>query len=160
MWMIFFDTWIENAWTQKQFYPSDPSPSILPWSHVLDIWIGISILRVTEYILQQSSSLSVLDAMVMLESTTEDANQRTRPSSPLTPGVDYIGKESISRSSTHRKRISEDDFQEYSPSEEELDSLRRVADKIPWRIYTLGFVELCERFSYYGATVVCKWWSI
>ncbi|RKF65616.1 Peptide transporter PTR2 [Golovinomyces cichoracearum] len=92
--------------------------------------------------------------MVMLESTTEAANQRTRPSSPLTPGVDYIGKESISHSSTHRKRISEDDSQEYSPSEEELDSLRRVADKIPWRIYTLGFVELCERFSYYGATVV------
>ncbi|RKF58841.1 putative peptide transporter ptr2 [Golovinomyces cichoracearum] len=92
--------------------------------------------------------------MVMLESSTEAANQRTRPSSSLTPGVDYIGKESISHSSTHRKRISEDDSQEYSPSEEELDSLRRVADKIPWRIYTLGFVELCERFSYYGATVV------
>ncbi|RKF75383.1 Peptide transporter PTR2 [Golovinomyces cichoracearum] len=92
--------------------------------------------------------------MVMLESIREAANQRTRPSSPVTPGVDYIGKESISHSSTHRKRISEDDSQEYSPSEEELDSLRRVADKIPWRIYTLGFVELCERFSYYGATVV------
>jgi hypothetical protein len=42
------------------------------------------------------------------------------------------------------------------PTEEELHTLRRVADKIPWHVYTLAFVELCERFSYYGATVVCK----
>jgi len=42
------------------------------------------------------------------------------------------------------------------PTDEELHTLRRVADKIPWHVYTLAFVELCERFSYYGATVVCK----
>jgi hypothetical protein len=42
------------------------------------------------------------------------------------------------------------------PTDEELYTLRRVADKIPWHVYTLAFVELCERFSYYGATVVCK----
>lgn len=41
------------------------------------------------------------------------------------------------------------------PTHEELHSLRRVADKIPWRIYTIAFVELVERFSYYGTTVVC-----
>ena len=34
--------------------------------------------------------------------------------------------------------------------------LRRVAGKIPWTAYTIAFVELCERFSYYGTTVVCK----
>ncbi len=50
---------------------------------------------------------------------------------------------------------SEGDQGEY-PTEEELHSLRRVADKIPWRVYTLAFVELVERFSYYGSTVVCK----
>lgn len=42
------------------------------------------------------------------------------------------------------------------PTEEELRTLRRVADKIPWKVYAIAFVELCERFSYYGTTVVCK----
>ncbi len=42
------------------------------------------------------------------------------------------------------------------PTEEELHTLRRVADKIDWNVYTLAFVELCERFSYYGTTVVCE----
>lgn len=43
-----------------------------------------------------------------------------------------------------------------TPTEAEFHTLRRVADKIPWRVYTIAFVELCERFSYYGTTVVCK----
>ncbi|KAH8590995.1 hypothetical protein B0O99DRAFT_633429 [Bisporella sp. PMI_857] len=42
------------------------------------------------------------------------------------------------------------------PTDDELHTLRRVSDKIPWRVYTIAFVELCERFSYYGTTVVCK----
>lgn len=41
-------------------------------------------------------------------------------------------------------------------SEEDLLTLRRVSGKIPWPAYTIAFVELCERFSYYGTTVVCK----
>ena len=48
-----------------------------------------------------------------------------------------------------------DDFEEM-PTEEELHTLRRVSDKIPWHAYTIAFVELCERFSFYGTTVVCK----
>lgn len=46
----------------------------------------------------------------------------------------------------------EDDF----PTVEEMKSLRRVPDKIPWKMFPIAFVELCERFSYYGTTVVCK----
>ena len=46
------------------------------------------------------------------------------------------------------------DGREY-PTEEEEHTLRRVSDKIPWTAYTIAFVELCERFSYYGTTVVC-----
>ena len=42
------------------------------------------------------------------------------------------------------------------PTEEEMHTLRRVADRIPWKAFALAFVELCERFSYYGTTVVCK----
>lgn len=46
----------------------------------------------------------------------------------------------------------EDNF----PSLEEMTTLPRVSDKIPWRVYTVAFVELCERFSYYGTQILCK----
>jgi proton-dependent oligopeptide transporter, POT family len=42
-----------------------------------------------------------------------------------------------------------------APTVEELHTLRRVRDHIPLKAYTIAFVELCERFSYYGTTVVC-----
>lgn len=41
------------------------------------------------------------------------------------------------------------------PSLEEIHSLRRVAADIPWKVYTIAFVELCERFSYYGTQILC-----
>jgi proton-dependent oligopeptide transporter, POT family len=40
------------------------------------------------------------------------------------------------------------------PTEEELHTLRRVADHIPAKAYTIAFVELVERLSYYGAVQV------
>jgi hypothetical protein len=43
------------------------------------------------------------------------------------------------------------------PTEEELATLRRVSGQIPWTAYTVAFVELCERFSYYGTTAVCEY---
>lgn len=43
-----------------------------------------------------------------------------------------------------------DDF----PTEVELQTLRRVPAAIPWRIYTIAFVELVERMSYYGTVAV------
>ena len=49
------------------------------------------------------------------------------------------------------------------PTEEELhgpNALRRVSAPIPWAAYTVAFVELCERFSYYGTTIVCKFCPI
>jgi len=42
------------------------------------------------------------------------------------------------------------------PTEEEIMTLPRTTDKIPWRIYTVAFVELCERFSYYGTQIFYK----
>ena len=42
------------------------------------------------------------------------------------------------------------------PTEEDLATLRKVPDTIPWPSYTIAFVELCERFSYYGTQVICK----
>jgi proton-dependent oligopeptide transporter, POT family len=40
------------------------------------------------------------------------------------------------------------------PTEQEMRSLRRVAATVPWKAYAVGFVELCERFSYYGTSVI------
>lgn len=40
------------------------------------------------------------------------------------------------------------------PTVEEMTTLRRVPAPIPWKIYTIAFVELVERMSYYGTTAV------
>ena len=45
------------------------------------------------------------------------------------------------------------------PTTDELhgpSALRRISAPIPWVVYTVAFVELCERFSYYGTQVLCK----
>ncbi|KAG9234747.1 putative peptide transporter ptr2 [Amylocarpus encephaloides] len=54
----------------------------------------------------------------------------------------------------YRSDEFDDDIEGIFPTEEEFHTLRRVPDKIPWDIYTIAFIELCERFSYYGTTVV------
>lgn len=43
------------------------------------------------------------------------------------------------------------------PSELDLKTLRRVSGDIPWQAYSIAFIELCERFSWYGTTAVCEW---
>ncbi|UNI18949.1 hypothetical protein JDV02_005178 [Purpureocillium takamizusanense] len=40
------------------------------------------------------------------------------------------------------------------PTAEELMTLRRVPNKIPLKLFSICFVELCERFSFYGATAM------
>ncbi|KAF3386357.1 putative peptide transporter ptr2 [Penicillium rolfsii] len=40
------------------------------------------------------------------------------------------------------------------PTEDDLRNLRRVSGHLHWTIFTVAFVELCERFSYYGTTAV------
>jgi POT family proton-dependent oligopeptide transporter len=50
----------------------------------------------------------------------------------------------------------EADLEGEEPTEEELKTLRRVSGKIPWTAFTIAFVELCERFGYYGCQVLCK----
>ncbi|KAJ5160750.1 peptide transporter ptr2 [Penicillium canariense] len=45
-------------------------------------------------------------------------------------------------------------LQKVYPNEDDLRNLRRIAGHVPWTTYTVAFVELCERFSYYGTTAV------
>jgi POT family proton-dependent oligopeptide transporter len=40
------------------------------------------------------------------------------------------------------------------PTDEQLATLRKVSAPIPWKIYTIAFVELVERMSYYGTIAV------
>lgn len=42
------------------------------------------------------------------------------------------------------------------PTEEELHTLKRVPGVLPWIAFTVAFIELCERFSYYGTTAICQ----
>lgn len=36
------------------------------------------------------------------------------------------------------------------PTKEELASLRKIADHLPWSAFIVALIELCERFTYYG----------
>jgi hypothetical protein len=36
------------------------------------------------------------------------------------------------------------------PTAEELKTLRKVPDNLPWSAFLVAVVELCERFTYYG----------
>ena len=49
---------------------------------------------------------------------------------------------------------SEEDTWSDKPTPEEMKTLRRVSGKIKWSMWTIAFVELCERFSYYGSSVL------
>jgi POT family proton-dependent oligopeptide transporter len=68
------------------------------------------------------------------------------------PNVDELTIDSAPQQGTY----IDDGIDKASPTADELANLRRIAGKIPWAAYTIAFVELCERFSYYGTTAVCK----
>ncbi|GKT42855.1 putative peptide transporter ptr2 [Colletotrichum spaethianum] len=79
--------------------------------------------------------------------TLQGTEKETRGSFDVTaaaaPSVDNNGYDSK----------SDDDYED-KPTEEELNTLRRVSGPIHWGIYTIAFAELCERFSYYGSSVL------
>lgn len=57
-------------------------------------------------------------------------------------------------SASYHQQLGDED-----PTPDELsgpNALRRVSAPIPWAVYTVAFVELCERFSYYGTQILCS----
>lgn len=50
--------------------------------------------------------------------------------------------------------LTKPEVYEDTPTEEELQTLRRVSGKIPMVAWTIAFCELAERFSYYGTSIV------
>jgi proton-dependent oligopeptide transporter, POT family len=57
--------------------------------------------------------------------------------------------------SMEKHMVTVDGLEDF-PTEEDLQTLRRVADHIPLKIFTIAFIELCERFSYYGTIIVVR----
>jgi POT family proton-dependent oligopeptide transporter len=78
-----------------------------------------------------------------------------------TPMYEIGEKEALARQGTsdslaHGPIVEFDaDLEGEEPTAEELITLERVSGKIPWTAFTIAFVELCERFGYYGCQVVC-----
>lgn len=52
-----------------------------------------------------------------------------------------------------------ENFDYNAPTAEELATLKRVPAKIKWSAYTIAFVELAERFSFYGTTITCMFYT-
>ncbi|KIW08326.1 uncharacterized protein PV09_01243 [Verruconis gallopava] len=74
--------------------------------------------------------------------------ERRKSSHVVEPPAFYDGKAVAQEH--YMDDSSADDF----PTEEDFRTLRRVPEKIPAKVYTIAFVELCERLSYYGAVQV------
>lgn len=75
------------------------------------------------------------------------------PTPELEKQIEFEKTGHMSDDDTHSH---DDDGSLRIPTEEELATLRRTPDKIPWICFTVAFVELCERFAYYGTTAICK----
>lgn len=92
---------------------------------------------------------------------TQEPTQSASPAVSEKKSADDIvaetpGKEAeIEPVTDHHSELEDAALYKNYPTEEEWRTLRRVAGKIPWTAYTVAFVELCERFSYYGTTAAC-----
>lgn len=77
--------------------------------------------------------------------------ERRNPSLHGTGPPAYLHSEG---KATHQDHYLGSDEHDDFPTEEEMKTLHRVPAPIPWKIYTIAFVELVERMSYYGTTAV------
>jgi proton-dependent oligopeptide transporter, POT family len=93
------------------------------------------------------SALANNEAPILAQSAVTDAQ------ATFTANEKKLGRGSIDVTNSPVDDVdAASDITDVEPSEEDLRSLRRVSGKIPWIAYTIAFVELCERFSYYGTT--------
>ena len=81
-----------------------------------------------------------------------DAEHHGIPPQNEAKGSMDVRKESMVGHEVHS--TTDDEEWPDKPSEEDLRTLRRVSGRIKWSMWTIAFVELCERFSYYGSSVL------
>lgn len=98
------------------------------------------------------TSLPNLDHDSITQAGLVDADHKGTSVSPARGSMD-VAKETVTRHSLAGVSVDEDEY-EGKPTEEEMHTLRRVSGKIMWSMWTIAFVELCERFSYYGTSVL------
>ncbi|KAI1478685.1 hypothetical protein K445DRAFT_68644 [Daldinia sp. EC12] len=93
----------------------------------------------------------------MAKDATSDSVEATHDSPPVVeekvPPVADLKTTGSGPSSDIDEPLRGPNGEEY-PTKEELDTLRRVKGPINLIIYTIAFIELCERFAYYGTTAV------
>ena len=95
--------------------------------------------------------------MSTLQTHDEDVIAHSRQLNIQDEKVDIAQqKEEAAARSSEVNSLTTTDDEDYpdKPTEEELRTLRRVSGKIMWSMWTIAFVELCERFSYYGSSVL------
>lgn len=80
---------------------------------------------------------------------TADGDPARRMSHAVEPPPFYEGK-GVAQEAYIDDAEGAEDF----PSEEDFATLRRVPEKIPIKVFSIAYVELVERLSYYGAVQV------
>ncbi|OAA45608.1 Oligopeptide transporter [Metarhizium rileyi] len=91
-----------------------------------------------------------LDNDAIARSGLVDAENNGHPYNASKGSMDTTARKA---SLQHHDVMLDDDY-EGKPTDEEMKTLRRVSGKIMWSMWTIAFVELCERFSYYGSAVL------
>ncbi|KAF2195102.1 DNA repair helicase [Zopfia rhizophila CBS 207.26] len=82
---------------------------------------------------------------------TEDANvEMTAHGKGAEEGDLYTTANGQSESKFNHGNTNRTSFDGDEPGPEDLATLRRVPDKLPWSAFLVAIVELCERFAYYG----------
>ncbi|EFY86586.1 putative peptide transporter [Metarhizium acridum CQMa 102] len=92
-----------------------------------------------------------LDNDAIGQSGLVDPENKGHPYHPSKGAMDAHARKA---SLQHHDVMLDDDEYEGKPTDEEMQTLRRVSGKIMWSMWTIAFVELCERFSYYGSAVL------
>lgn len=95
-----------------------------------------------------------LDHDAITQAGLVDAEHKGILVNPARGSMD-VRKASVTRHSLGGVSVEEYEY-EGKPSDEDMRTLRRVSGPIKWSMWTIAFVELCERFSYYGTSVLYK----
>ncbi|KAI9733471.1 MAG: hypothetical protein M1818_007219 [Claussenomyces sp. TS43310] len=97
-----------------------------------------------------------VDADIQIRAMENNTTDERRVS--VVDGTPVYPEEKLGRNpDTHSLSVTTDGVPNDAPTPAELEgphALKRISAPIPWDVYAIAFIELCERFSYYGTTIV------
>lgn len=139
---------ISLSFTSFPPLPSSFTPlRLLPLSPLVWPWTSLLLSNMAQAVNASATSLEINEGAVTSTTNKTVENEKSA-------GVNYTKPEKGLVSASYNVYIGDED-----PTDEELhgpNALRRISAPIPWSVYTVAFVELCERFSYYGTQVLCR----